>query len=141
MQQRGRKSIANLVALDVTGASPRLTAPSTLSDPERKIFVAVVAACDHLRPSDLPLLQRYCEVVALSDHAAERLRLDVMKCRPSHWLATQERLVKLMVVLGRQLRLSPISRSSSDPKTLARHNGGSPSYYELMALERIDDSQ
>ena len=43
--------------------------------------------------------------------------------------------------LGRQLRLSPISRSSSDPKTLARHNGGSPSYYELMALERIDDSQ
>lgn len=141
MQQRGRKSIANLVALDVTGSPPRLTPPPSLSEPERKIFAATVAACDHLRPSDLPLLCRYVEVVALSDHAAERLRTDVMKCRPSQWLATQERLVKLMVVLGRQLRLSPISRSSSDPKTLARHNGGSPSYYELMALERIDNSQ
>ena len=121
MQQRGRKSIASMVALNgVDGSPPRLTPPSSLSDPERKIFAATVAACDHLRPSDLPLLQRYCEVVALSDHAAERLRVDVMKGRPSQWLATQESLVKLLIVLGRQLRLSPLSRSEQDPKTLAR---------------------
>jgi phage terminase small subunit len=134
MQQRGRRSIANLAALDVTGSPPRLTPPSSLSDREREIFAATVAASGHLRSSDLPLLQRYCEIVALSDHAAERLRADVMKSRPSQWLATQERLIKVLISLGRQLRLSPLSRSSSDPKTLARHNGGSPSYYEIMRL-------
>jgi hypothetical protein len=140
MKQRGRKSIGNVVALNVDGSPPRLTPPSTLSDSERKIFAATVAACGHLRPSDLPLLRRYVEVVALSDHAAERLRADVMKGRPSSWLGTQERLVKLLVVLGRQLRLPPISRSSSHPKTLARSNGHAHvSAYELMRLE--DDSQ
>ena len=87
----------------------------------------------------MPLLCRYVETVALSDHAAERLRANVMQGRPSQWLATQERLVKLLIVLARQLRLSPLSRSSSDPKTLARHNGGVPSYYELMAMEQADD--
>ena len=60
----------------------------------------------------------------MSDHAAERLRIDVMKGRPSQWLATQERLVKLLISLGRQLRLSPLSRASSDPKTLARSGNG-----------------
>ena len=84
----------------------------------------------------MPLLRRYCEVVALSDRAAERLRIDVMKGRPSPSLALQERLVKLLIVLGRQLRLSPLSRSSSDPKTLARSgNGHAVSAYELMRLE------
>ena len=82
------------------------------------------------------LLCRYVEVVAMSDHAAERLRIDVMKGRPSQWLATQERLVKLLISVGRQLRLSPLSRSSSDPKTLARSGNGHavPSAYELMKL-------
>ena len=136
MQQRGRKSVANLAALNVTGSPPRLTPPSSLSDPERRIFAATVADCDHLRASDMPLLRRYCEVVALSDRAAERLRIDVMKGRPSPSLALQERLVKLLIVLGRQLRLSPLSRSSSDPKTLARSgNGHAVSAYELMRLE------
>ena len=65
---------------------------------------------------------------------AERLRADVMKDRPSPAMAMQERLVKLLISLGRQLRLSPLSRSDTDPKTLARHNGGSPSYYESMRL-------
>ena len=95
-----------------------------------------VAASDHLRASDLPLLRRYVEVVALSDHAAEKLRADLMKGRPSSWLTTQTRLVKLLIALGRQLRLSPISRASSDPKTLARSgNGHAVSAYEMMRLE------
>ena len=140
MQQRGRKSFANVVALNgVDGSPPRLLPPSTLSDAERRIFAATVAACDHLRAADMPLLCRYVEVVALSDHAAERLRINVMKGRPSQWLATQERLVKLLISLSRQLRLAPISRASSDPKTLMRHNGGASSYYDLMALEQADD--
>ena len=136
MQQRGRKSITNLVALNVTGSPSRLTPPSSLSDQERRIFAATVAACDHLRASDLPLLCRYVEVVALSDHAAEGLRADVVKGRPSSWLATQERLVKLLISLSRQLRLTPMARASSDPKTMARSgNGHAVSAYEMMRLE------
>ena len=137
MQQRGRKSIASIVTLNgVDGSPPRMMPPSSLSDAERTIFAGVVAAVDHLRPSDLPLLCRYVETVAMSDHAAERLRIDVMKGRPSQWLATQERLVKLLISLGRQLRLSPLSRASSDPKTLARSgNGHAVSAYEMMRLE------
>jgi hypothetical protein len=141
MDQRGRKSIASVVTLNgVDGSPPRLMPPSSLSDAERKIFAGVVAACDHLRPSDMPLLRRYVEVVAMSDVVAERLRSDVMKGRPSQWLATQERLVKLLISLGRQLRLSPISRSSSDPKTLARSGNGAMSAYEMMrsAMTRND---
>jgi hypothetical protein len=115
-----------------------LIPPATLSDREREIFAATVAACGHLRSSDLPLLQRYVEVVALSDHAAERLRVDVMQGAPSAWLGVQERLLKLLVILARQLRLSPISRT--DPKTVARSNGHDHvSVYELMALERTDE--
>ena len=88
----------------------------------------------------MPLLCRFVEVVALSDHAAERLRIDVMKGRPSQWLATQERLVKLLISLSRQLRLTPMARASSDPKTLARSgNGHAVSAYELMRL--TDDPQ
>ena len=141
MQQRGRKSIASIVAVNVDGSPSRLLPPSGLSDQERKIFAATVAACDHLRASDLPLLRRYCEVVALSDHVGEMLRIDVMKGRPLSSLATQERLVKVLISLSRQLRLTPISRASSDPKTLARSNGGPRSYYDLMALEQADDAQ
>src|SRR5262245_107684 len=99
MQQRGRKSAANLSALIGNGSSSQLTPPSSLSNPERTIFAAVVASTDHLRPSDLPLLCRYVETVALSDHAAERLRADVMAGRSSHWLSTQARLVKLVIDL------------------------------------------
>ena len=138
MQQRGRRSIASLVA-NVDGSPPRLTPPSSLSDREREIFAATVAASGHLRASDMPLLCRYVEIVALSDHAAERLRVDVVKGRPSQWLATQERLIKVLISLARQLRLSPLSRSDTDPKTLARHDGGPPSYYDVMALEHTDD--
>jgi hypothetical protein len=139
MQQRGRKSFANVVALNVDGSPSRLLPPSGLSDPERKIFAATVAACDHLRAADLPLLRRYVEVVAMSDQVGEKLRIDVTKGRPSSALSTQERLVKLLISLSRQLRLTPMARASGDPKTLMRHNGGASSYYDLMALEQADD--
>ena len=135
MQQRGRKSISNLVAPNVDGAPPRLHPPSTLSDAERRIFVATVAACNHLRAADLPLLRRYVEVVAMSDQVGEKLRIDVMKGRPSSALSTQERLVKLLISLSRQLRLTPMARASSDPKTMARSGNGHTSAYELMRLQ------
>jgi hypothetical protein len=86
----------------------------------------------------VPLLCRYVEAVA--DHAAAQLRADVLAGKPSHWLSTQARLCRLVIDLGRQLRLSPLARSGSiDRKTLARHNGRSPSAYEMMRLQDAEN--
>ena len=154
--QRGRKSAASLASLgdlstvdksgfvSVDGRPTPLRPPPTLSEAERTIFIATVTGVKpgHLQPCDLPLLMRYVEIVALSDHAAQRLRANVMKGRPSQWLTTQERLTKLLIALGRQLRLSPLARSpnkSGHPVSVDPHgNGHAVSYYERMAL---DDSQ
>ena len=71
----------------------------------------------------------------MSDQVGEKLRIDVTKGRPSWALSTQERLVKLLISLSRQLRLTPMARASSDPKTLSRSgNGHAVSAYELMRL-------
>jgi phage terminase small subunit len=140
MKQRGRQSTGSVVALRaVDGSSPRLAPPSSLNDAEKKIWAAVVAHADHLRQTDTPLLSRYVEVVSLSNHAAEQMRIDHLQGRPACWLGTQERLVKLMITLGRQLRLSPLSRADCDPKTLARSDNGPVSAYETMRLEHGDD--
>ena len=67
-----------------------------------------------------------------------------MKGRPSQWLATQERLIKLMISLGRQLRLSPLARSpnkSGHPESVDLHgNGHAVSYYEIE-MRLNDDPQ
>ena len=50
-----------MVALNVNGEQPRLTAPSSLNTDERALFGELVDACDasHFRESDLPLLISY----------------------------------------------------------------------------------
>ena len=135
MLQRGRKSSASLVA--IVPGSARLTPPATLSEAERVVFIDLVSACDpkHFKPSDLPLLTRYVETVAMSDHAGRKLRADVLKGRPSQWLSTQERLVKMMIVLARQLRLTVLTRT--DPKTIGRFQQKSgPRPWEVLDAKR-----
>jgi hypothetical protein len=64
-----------------------------MSEPERRIFVDLVAAssADHFRPSDLPLLCRYCEAIDLAERAARELRKGaVVNGRASPWLVVQE---------------------------------------------------
>jgi hypothetical protein len=112
MRQRGRKSLAaNLVDLNLTGARPRLTAPETLSDPERELFTRTVDACSpgHFRESDTPLLISYVQaaVLARSGAAGDPDQF-------SRW----EKATKTLAMLATRLRLSPQSRV--DPKTLAR---------------------
>jgi hypothetical protein len=141
MKQRGRTSAAALATVAIDGRPPLLRPPVSLSEAERAVFIATVTAVKpgRLQPYDLPLLMRYCEIVALSDHAAERLRVNVMKGRPSQWLATQERLTKLLIALGRQLRLSPLARTpnkSGHPPAVDPHGGnGHISVYESMRLQ------
>jgi phage terminase small subunit len=121
MRQRGRKSAAALSVIAVEDKPDRLLPPASLSDAERTVFVDLVTACDpkHFRPSDLPLLCRYCEAVVLAERSALELRLGaVVAGKPSPWITIQEKAVRAMVALSMRLRLSPQSRI--DPKTLGR---------------------
>lgn len=58
-----------------------------------------------------------------------------MNGRPSHWLATQERLIKVMVTLGRQLRLSPMARQPNNPSRKPGNGFSSGNVYERMRLD------
>ena len=130
MKQRGRKSAAALSVIALDGKSARLSPPAPLSEPERELFVAIVAGSDagHFRQTDLPLLSRYCEAAVLAEQAALALRNGaVVGGKPSPWIIIQEKCVRAMVSLSMRLRLSPQSRI--DPKTLGRqqpHPGPRP---------------
>jgi len=119
MRQRGRKSAATLVALNVNGEQPRLTAPSSLNTDERALFGELVDACDasHFRESDLPLLISYIQATLISRGAAHD---------PDR-IALWEKATRMQATLATRLRLSPQSRI--DPKTLGRqqpHPGPRP---------------
>jgi|SRR5215216_7851150 len=122
MKQRGRRSASSLAVIAVDGKPPRLNPPETLGEPERVLFTSLVAANspEHFRPSDLPLLCRYCEASILAEQAAGELRHGaVIDGRPSPWLVVSEKSTRALVALSMRLRLSPQSRI--DPKTIARH--------------------
>lgn len=127
--QRGRKSASALATVPFDGRPSLLRPPASLSEAERTVFIHTVTAVkpEHFRPGDEPLLMRYCEVVALCDHAAKKLAADIAKGRPSQWLTVQERLLKMLVVLCRQLRLSPLARTPSKngrPEIFDPHRNG-----------------
>lgn len=110
------------MTVSVDGRPSVLRPPPSLSEAERSIWVHTVTAVrlEHFRPGDEPLLMRYCEVVALCDHAAKKLAADIAKGQPSQWLTVQERLLKMLVVLCRQLRLSPLARTPHKTDGLKR---------------------
>jgi hypothetical protein len=114
MKQRGRKSLAELGTLRVTGEPARLDAPAHLSDPERVLFVELVAACSprHFVPSDLPLLVSYVQATVLSRQA-----IATAATQPAS-LALWEKATRMQATLATRLRLSPQARL--DPKTVGR---------------------
>ena len=110
MRQRGRRSAATLVAIDLTGKPSRLTPPSSLNDDEQALFSELVGACDasHFRESDLPLLISYIQATLISRAAAHDPDRIVL------W----EKATRMQATLATRLRLSPQSRI--DPKTIGR---------------------
>jgi phage terminase small subunit len=113
MKQRGRKSAASFEVLAVDGSPDRVQPPDHLSPDEQRRFADIAANCSarHFRPSDVPLLSRFCEADALAERAAKELRENpVIDGRPSPWLAVQEKSVRALVSLSVRLRLGPLSR-------------------------------
>jgi phage terminase small subunit len=128
-----KPSSPNVVAFDA-GRS-RLRPPAKLSELERSVFLDVVGTSrpEHFRPSDMPLLCRYCEAAALGDLAAEHLRMEgpVVGGRPSPWITVQEKAVRAMVALSMRLRLSPQARAPNTPT----RRGDVPSVYDRIRLD------
>ena len=87
----------------------------------------------HFVPSDLPLLVRYVEALALADEAAEQLHAEgaVVDGKPSPWLVVLEKCQRAVVALSMRLRLSPQSRL--DPKNI-----GPPSTAGAEAVGRFE---
>ena len=112
-----RKSAASLSIITPDGRPTRLHPPASLGKAERALFVDLVAACapTHFRPSDLPLLCRYCETAILGEQAAHELRNGtVIDGKPSPWITVQEKAVRAMVSLSMRLRLSPQARQETN---------------------------
>jgi hypothetical protein len=120
MRQRGRKSVDNLVAINVSGVPPRLEPPAGLRDDERTLFRELIAACppQHFVGSDLPLLTSFLQATLLARSSAH----DPKK------LDTWERAVRLQATLATRLRLAPRPAATQKPwpaskPTQARDHG------------------
>ena len=112
-----------LTTVSPTGTPPRLSPPDDMSSDARQIFVDIVLANapDHFRPSDMPLLVRYCQAHAW---AARATAADDAKVFVS--------MSKLANSLALRLRLSPQARQPRMPKRPQQPL----SVYERMRLER-----
>ena len=94
-----RKSAAARAVTAPAQPPNRLRAPSSLSEPERKLFDDLVGACNdkHFRSSDLPLMCRYVEASVFAEQAARELRKNgaVADGKASPWLTVQEKVFGL----------------------------------------------
>jgi len=107
---------SNVIAID--NRQNRLRPPPDLPQPERDLFVAVVAANPptHFRDSDLPLLVQYCAAAVLSERAMAELRTSpIVDGKPSAWLAVFEKANRAMLGLSMRLRVSPQARQANNP--------------------------
>jgi phage terminase small subunit len=126
--------------LSVIQGNPKvLRPPPDLTDDEKQIFVAIVAATDakHFVASDLPLLASYCVAICQERTAHQHLRVEgyVLAGRPSPWITVQEKSYRQMASLSMRLRLSPQGRRQRAPVGTDR----SLSAYERIELEERND--
>jgi hypothetical protein len=126
--------------VDFTGETTRrLRPPPRLQGRAKQIFIETVTGCDprHFRSGDLHLLERYCEVMALSEQAAGKLAEEgsVADDRVSPWFFVHQSATKTASGLALRLRLGPQSRAPRQPKTIPQPT----SYYERLELEADDD--
>ena len=129
-----RKSAASFGFPTVNGSPERLRPPPDLGEPERAIFVDLVAGTkpDAFRNSDTPLLAAYCRAIALERRSAAELGAGDDKA-----LARWERATKAMVALSMRLRLSPQARAPNNPSRPSRPEPVT-NYYDRMRLEEAD---
>jgi hypothetical protein len=131
MKKRGRKSAAELGTPVIDDDSFRLKPPRSLSEPERTVFVDLIAAVvpEHFVQCDLPLVCAYVRAIVLEQRAAAQLRKTPTDTK---WLAVWEKAQRAMVALSLRLRLSPQARvRNAKPEPLA----GRPKPWDVETWE------
>ena len=118
-----RRSTAALTTVTPLGSPPRLVPPEGMAEGARQIFLDIVLDNDptHFRPSDAPLLRRYCEAHAWADRA--------VAADDSKLFAAMS---KTASALALRLRLSPQARQPRMPKPQPLPT----SYYDRVRLEQ-----
>ena len=116
--------------------------PRTSLPPEVKlIWGELVGAMspDHFRPSDAPLIEQYCQSIALARGAYAHLTGEgpVVSGRANPWLVVLEKAHRSSVALSMRLRLSPQSRL--DRKTVGVKPGGASAYEIMSMMEQGSD--
>jgi phage terminase small subunit len=108
-----------------------------MAEDVRQIFLDIVLANDptHFKPSDMPLLCRYCEAHAMAARAAAALfqaGAIVDGDGASPWVSVYVAMTKTANALAMRLRLSPQARMPNNPKRPQQP----VSVYERMRSER-----
>jgi phage terminase small subunit len=136
-----RKSAA---AIDIEHLAKRnepkgLRARSALSPEVKLLWTELVSSMphSHFRDSDAPLIEQYCQAIALARQAYAHLNEEgsVVSGRANAWLVVLEKAHRSSVALSMRLRLSPQSRL--DRKAVK--DGGPVSAYQLMRMQQDDD--
>ena len=121
-------------------ATRRLHPPARLQGRARAVFIETVTGCDprHFRSSDLHILERYAEAIALAEIAAAKLAAEgsVVDGKVSPWFQVHQGAAKTASGLALRLRLGPQSRAARAPKT---EPVMATSYYEQLELEDDGD--
>lgn len=115
MGARGRKSEASLAIAKVE-RHPRIQPPRGMPAEAAGEFRRITGSLPalHFVPSDAPLLARYCEVIAMANHAEDTAEF----CQ----------LVRLQMALAVKLRLAPSTRGHH--RTTAREKVGGGRHWE-----------
>ena len=106
-----RRSAASLSVVPIDAARvARLHPPSSLTKVEKSIFSELAANAAHLRAADVMLLASLAQAINLSRRTA----------RDPSKAAVWERATRMQMALSRSLRLTPLSRTDSDSRTVGR---------------------
>ena|SRR5215831_19126638 len=138
MARTGRPSYTATDAAPYGTGNRRLRPPPTLSELEKKAFVALVAssAADMFTPADMDLLVSWCETSVLRQLAARELELTgpvLPDGKTSPWFAVHQQCVKTLNGLAIRLRLSPQGRNPT--ARASKKQVRELSYYDVMALQ------
>jgi hypothetical protein len=112
------------------GHRNRLQPPAELTEPERSIFLEIVAGApaDHFAAEDTPLVRAYASAIAQQRRAAAMIASDAVS---PLWITMHAAAVASMGVLSIRLRLGVRSRK---PNNSRRTAASPPSYYDTLTV-------
>jgi phage terminase small subunit len=138
----GRKAFKTIDVVSFGVPDSRLQPPPSLKDPERRVFIDLIAASPsgQFQPSDMPLLCLWATAAAQVEQAAGELAAGGMVTtdgKVSPWFTIQQQAARTLALLALRLRLGPQSRSRMAPKT----QPAVMSYYDRTRFEERNDAE